>query len=633
MRAFVTTLQKFFKMNTGNADTSANFLDDKRLLRIPMYQREYKWTKEKIHTLISDISKQKKFLGEIILDETSDCYEIADGQQRITTCYLILVYLYNYYSGSPLEQESILNIIVQNGNFILKNDTLGTYLEKTVDPVTHAQKIEYCISQADDIYSQQKAFDAAKDAIDAGLSDLFKAPEDVRDFKEKLLGSQVLVLINDAQAATSIEQIFLDINEKAQLLDIEDIFKGHCFEIYSPEFHQQLREMWVSLKKCATAFQKFGVNSFGDYIYLFLLEHDNHDLPKTLTPNGRHYLEGKTMDEVHALLQAMIQYGEHVLQFENDIDKTTYRFENLCCNARSYMNTNDHIALKEMSSQIIKPKKTIYQKTAFFYFIYRVTTEDTLRQEISYQDLRKIITNLYIYASLFRFSSDRKSKEDIDHTIRDATRETTNRVANLVSVAKELRIAKVETYQLDPKTSYDEQASIYSIMDNYNANENWLSLVYSRTAHYTPEHFMIPDQRTVQIQWYVGGEIPFKIQLARDFAKVNKTRTINFLIIPQELNGSLNNYDIIRKIEMIEEWYHTRYPSVPNHIQVFISHIQNMPEYCALQNCKVSKASKAQVEDAYRAFLIAYFSENNELELLRKLRERFKAAFQNHDNG
>lgn len=67
-----------------------------------------------------------------------------------------------------------------------------------------------------------------------------------------------------------------------------------------------------------------------------------------------------------ALLQAMIQYGEHVLQFENDIDKTTYHFENLCCNARSYMNTNDHITLKEMSSQIIKPKKTIYQKQLSF---------------------------------------------------------------------------------------------------------------------------------------------------------------------------------------------------------------------------------------------------------------------------
>ena len=65
---------------------------------------------------------------------------------------------------------------------------------------------------------------------------------------------------------------FIDINEKAQLLDVEDIFKGHCFEIFSPEFYSNLRDTWVNLKKCAVGFKKFGIKTLGDYIYLFLLE-------------------------------------------------------------------------------------------------------------------------------------------------------------------------------------------------------------------------------------------------------------------------------------------------------------------------------------------------------------------------
>lgn len=105
-----------------------------------------------------------------------------------------------------------------------------------------------------------------------------------------------------------MEQIFLDINEKAQLLDTEDIFKGHCFEIFAPEFHSNLRETWVELKKCASGFRALGIKSLSDYIYLFLLEHDGTDLPKKLNPNGRHYLEGKTMDETNSLLQEMISY-------------------------------------------------------------------------------------------------------------------------------------------------------------------------------------------------------------------------------------------------------------------------------------------------------------------------------------
>ena len=97
MRAFVTRVCDFFKLDTGKADIEKNFREDKRALRIPLYQREYKWENEKIRALILDIKRQHKFLGNIILDEVVDCYEIADGQQRITTCYLILVYLYNFY--------------------------------------------------------------------------------------------------------------------------------------------------------------------------------------------------------------------------------------------------------------------------------------------------------------------------------------------------------------------------------------------------------------------------------------------------------------------------------------------------------------------------------------------------------
>lgn len=632
MRAFVTTLQSFFKMDTGSAEGTGNFLGNRRSLRIPMYQREYKWENEKIQTLISDVSKQKKFLGEIILDEATDCYEIADGQQRITTCYLILVYLYNYYKGSPLEQQSILNILAPNrGEFVLQNDTVGTYLRKTEDTATNVNQIELCISEQMDIYGQQADFKRAyNDAITPELKDLLRTPEKAREFKEKLLGSEVLVLIKGEQTTTPIEQIFLDINEKAQLLDTEDIFKGHCFEIYSSEFQAQLRGMWVELKKCASEFkQRFGLKSFGEYIYLFLLEHGDEELPQTLNPKGRHYLEGKTMDETNELLQAMIQYGKSVLQFEDDITRTTYHFENLCCDGQAYQNTNDHVALKEMSSQIMKPKKPVYQKMAFFYFVYTVMTNTTLRGEVPYDSLRRIVTNLYIYASLFRFSTVKKSKDDVDHTLRNAAREAVDRAAKLVSASKALRVAKVENYELDVKTPYEEQATIYSIMDNYNANENWIRLIYSRTAGYNQEHFVIPNQRASQVEWSVNGDARFKIQLDREFAKENKRRTSNFLVLPNELNEDLNNRDIIRKIEMIEEWYNDRHETVPNHIRVFIDHIREMPEYQPLQNDKVNDAAKTQVEADYRAFLLAYFDENKEAELLRKLKERFKAVFRN----
>ena len=86
MKSFTIKLQDFFKLNNRDRDQEINFDPSKRQLLIPLYQREYKWTRDKVQVLINDIKQRDKFLGIVILDETQDCYEIVDGQQRITTC-------------------------------------------------------------------------------------------------------------------------------------------------------------------------------------------------------------------------------------------------------------------------------------------------------------------------------------------------------------------------------------------------------------------------------------------------------------------------------------------------------------------------------------------------------------------
>ena len=85
MRAFTISLGQLFKMDS-KLGGNQNFIESKRKLLIPLYQREYKWTDDRISTLLNDIKIQDKFLGNIILDECEDCYEVVDGQQRLTTC-------------------------------------------------------------------------------------------------------------------------------------------------------------------------------------------------------------------------------------------------------------------------------------------------------------------------------------------------------------------------------------------------------------------------------------------------------------------------------------------------------------------------------------------------------------------
>lgn len=66
---------------------------------IPPYQRLYEWRKEQIETLLEDIKKALNenrnvyFIGNVVVSKKDDRYILIDGQQRLTTLFLIGVYL------------------------------------------------------------------------------------------------------------------------------------------------------------------------------------------------------------------------------------------------------------------------------------------------------------------------------------------------------------------------------------------------------------------------------------------------------------------------------------------------------------------------------------------------------------
>lgn len=77
---------------------------------IPIYQRNYAWGAEQIEQLISDIhdamsdEDDNYFLGNLIVTERDSKaidYEVIDGQQRLTTLYLLLTYLQSRGQAAP----------------------------------------------------------------------------------------------------------------------------------------------------------------------------------------------------------------------------------------------------------------------------------------------------------------------------------------------------------------------------------------------------------------------------------------------------------------------------------------------------------------------------------------------------
>lgn len=65
------------------------------LYKIPIYQRNYAWEREEIYALIKDVydslMKSVYYIGTLVTYKREDnVYEVIDGQQRLTTIYIIL---------------------------------------------------------------------------------------------------------------------------------------------------------------------------------------------------------------------------------------------------------------------------------------------------------------------------------------------------------------------------------------------------------------------------------------------------------------------------------------------------------------------------------------------------------------
>lgn len=134
----VANIGKIFNLLDGNENTKfspqkPNFEN----LRIPNYQRPYRWTTQNVNELIDDVSeavnggKSNYLIGNIILHKNKDgdkeYFDIVDGQQRLTTLVLIIYAKENKEENkeiSLLENEinpNSISALKNNFNIITKS--------------------------------------------------------------------------------------------------------------------------------------------------------------------------------------------------------------------------------------------------------------------------------------------------------------------------------------------------------------------------------------------------------------------------------------------------------------------------------------------------------------------------------
>ena len=88
-------------------------LPGNRVYIVPEYQRRIKWEPENVKVMLDDIEEDKKFLGTVFVStmEGDSCFDLIDGQQRITV--IVMIY---YAFGKVVSNDSNTSDICEYKN-------------------------------------------------------------------------------------------------------------------------------------------------------------------------------------------------------------------------------------------------------------------------------------------------------------------------------------------------------------------------------------------------------------------------------------------------------------------------------------------------------------------------------------
>ena len=173
---------------------------------IPLYQRAYAWTDDQINQLIEDVididDDKNYYIGTLIVHKKDNQFEVVDGQQRLTTLYLLLSYL-----GYQLPYGSLSFACRDISNYTLKN------IKAVID--------------------EDKNFDSNKfeSGIKEGIWDIkkyFSSEELKNEFIGKL--KKVRLYRIEVPPYTDLNSYFEIMNTRGEQLELQDIVKAEIMQ-------------------------------------------------------------------------------------------------------------------------------------------------------------------------------------------------------------------------------------------------------------------------------------------------------------------------------------------------------------------------------------------------------------------
>lgn len=276
---------------------------------IPEYQRPYAWSDEQIQVLFDDLveytindSESTYFLGTIVAYENDDQeQEIIDGQQRITTLFLLLRAVYSKLEHS-LEKEAIY-LRSQIEPAIWEQDDLTG--EVNLDKILITSKVmgddgnqefaKILVSGKADPKSNSnysRNYIQLQNLIDDYATN---EPLSFYRFVSNILNRAILLPIMADSQDTALT-IFSTLNDRGLALSDADIFKAKIYNRLDSQGKKDFIEKWQQLDEEAKNANESIQKLFYYYMfYLRALENDRN----TTTPGIRKFYSKNNFERLY----------------------------------------------------------------------------------------------------------------------------------------------------------------------------------------------------------------------------------------------------------------------------------------------------------------------------------------------
>lgn len=242
----------------GKEKSLSDLLSNKKYT-IHYYQREYRWGKKQIEELIDDLTGEfyefydsgnsrdmveqygHYYLGSIVFSSGENQAAIIDGQQRLTSLTLLLIYLNNLQKNKlPENKVAIDHLIFSDRHGVRSFNIHVDEREKCLNALYTDNATGF--NPSNELESVRTIFDRYQD-----IADMF--PEDLRDnalpfFIDWLIYNVDLVEIS-AYTEQDAHKIFVSMNDRGLSLTPTEMLKGFLLsEIKSDKNRIEANEIW-----------------------------------------------------------------------------------------------------------------------------------------------------------------------------------------------------------------------------------------------------------------------------------------------------------------------------------------------------------------------------------------------------